>query len=51
MGINLDEQYEKDEGNSLMQKLKYSRKESREEYPHSVNLFDIDVDVYIECIH
>mgnify|MGYP004469725701 FL=1 len=48
MGINLDEQYEKDEGNSLMQKLKYSRKESREGIsPQCGIVFDIDVDVYI----
>ena len=33
MGIDLDEQYKEDEGNSLMQKLKYSRKESREGTP------------------
>lgn len=44
MGINLDEQYEKDEGNSLMQKLKYSRKESREGIsPQCGIVFDIDV--------
>ena len=40
--------YEKDEGNSLMQKLKYSRKESREGIsPQCGIVFDIDVDVYI----
>ena len=44
MGINLDEQYEKDEGNSLMQKLKYSRKESREGIsPQCGIVFDRDV--------
>lgn len=47
MEIDLDEQYKEDGGNSLMQRLKYSRKESREGTPPQCGIaFDIDVDVY-----
>lgn len=47
MGIDLDVQYKEDEGKGLMQKLKYSRKESREGMPPQCGIvFDIDVDVY-----
>lgn len=47
MGIDLDAQYKEDEGKSLMQKLKYSRKESRAGMPPQCGIiFDIDVDVY-----
>lgn len=47
MGINLDEQFEKNQGSELMQKLKYSRKESREGLqPQCGITFDVDVDVY-----
>lgn len=47
MGIDLDEQYEKDQGQSLMQQLKYSRKESRDGVQPKCGIaFDIDVDVY-----
>ena len=47
MEIDLDEQYRVDKGSGLMQKLKYSRKESREgKQPQCGIVFDIDVDVY-----
>ncbi len=47
MGIDLDEQYAKDSGSDLMQRLKYSRKESREgKQPKCGIVFDTEVDVY-----
>ena len=47
MEIDLDEQYRVDKGSGLMQKLKYSRKESRGgKQPQCGTVFDIDVDVY-----
>lgn len=45
--INLDEEYQRDKGYELMQKLKYSRKESREQkQPQCGIVFDADVDIY-----
>lgn len=47
MGINLDEQFKKDQGVGLMQRLKYSRKESREGIqPQCGITFDLNVDAY-----
>ena len=47
LNIDLDEQYDLDMGSELMQKLKYSRKESREgKTPKCGITFDVDVDVY-----
>lgn len=47
MNINLDEQYDLDKGDRLMQTLKYSRKEAREgKQPQCGIVFDLDVDVY-----
>lgn len=47
MSINLDEQYDLDKGDRLMQTLKYSRKEAREgKQPQCGIVFDLDVDVY-----